>query len=122
VDALLNSLQVSDRAYAALWGGKVGAIYGTAPAPRYGRDVAVVWMLTSPLVERHQKSFLRAARVELARLLDRWPILINLIHTACATALRWARRMGARIGPPITWGPVGAQFHWIEFRREDCHV
>lgn len=113
--ALLDSMAASDQSWAALWGGRVGALYGTAPMVGM-LGTAAPWLITGEVLEHNKRSFLREAHRGLEQMLARWPRLLNVVCAECPTALRWVRWMGFAVGPPFQWGPDSAFFHWIERR------
>lgn len=124
-EALIDSLAHSDEAWTALFDGQVACMWGVAEVPGSsaltGR-VGAVWLLTSDLVERYPKTFWRACRGELARLFERWAVLVNAIDARHEKAVRWARRLGFPLQPADSFGEYALPFHRFRVRREDVHV
>ena len=57
-------------------------------------EVGVPWLLATPLLERYAKSLTREARVELRRMLQRWPVLANVIDARQTRCIQWLRALG----------------------------
>lgn len=121
--ALLDALEHSERAYAALIDGEVACMWGVEHV-RYsaasGR-VGAVWLLTSPLIEKHRKVFWKGCRLELRSLFEAYDLLVNAIDARHVQAVRWARRLGFPLEEPRSFGVEGRQFYWFRVRREDLH-
>lgn len=124
LQALLEALQHSERAFAGLIDGEVACMWGVEHL-RYsavsGR-VGAVWLLTSPIIERYPKVFWRGCRRELAALFESYDLLVNAIDARHVQAVRWARRLGFPLEEPRSFGVEGRLFHWFRVRREDLHV
>lgn len=123
LSALQQAVACSDIAKAALFDGQVAALFGVATlqleSVLLGPRIGSIWMLTSDLVERYPKAFHRAARRELDALhASGWPLLVNAIDARHEQALRWARRIGFRVGDPIPYGVEKLPFHpirrWVD--------
>lgn len=113
-EAVLDSLEASEVAFAALFGGEVAFLYGVVPLWRTAltgsSTTGQLWFLSGRAVDRHPKAFLRATRASLPRLLERYAVLTNVIDARYAGALRWARWLGATLYPPRPFGPEGVPF------------
>lgn len=117
LEALELGLEVSTEAWVALLEGEVVAIWGVAPVPGEPH-LHSVWMLNSHLVEARPRLFLRACRAEVARLLETYPALCNLVDDRYTRALRWAEWLGFCVGEPVPFGPEGVPFRPIVLRRD----
>lgn len=114
LESLLSSLESSSDARTLVLEGQAAAIYGVVPI---GGDVAVIWLLTSALVERHPKTFIRACIAEIARFLGQYSALVNFVDARYERSLRWAARMGANVGEARPFGCEGHMFHPVVWRR-----
>ncbi len=120
LDALLESLRASTWAWAALFDGQLGALFGVAEGP-FLMFRAYPWALTSDVVERHQGAFLRACRVVLEAWTEQYPLLEQAVDARYGAALRWAAHLGFQVDPPAPFGVFGLPFCRITLRR-DAHV
>ena len=57
-------------------------------------SVGVPWLLATPLLERYAKSLTREARLELRRMLVRWPVLSNVIDARQTGCIQWLAALG----------------------------
>ena len=121
--ALLETARRSERAFAAIIDGEVACMWGVEHvrySSLYGR-IGAVWLLTSPLIEKHRKLFWKGGRLELLALFDVYDTLVNALDARHTQAVRWARRLGFRLEEPRSFGVEGRMFHWFRVRREDLH-
>jgi hypothetical protein len=109
LESLLYSMAHSVDCKAALFKGEVGAIYGVAPMALLSPH-GCIWMLTSALVEKNRRLFLRGCRSEISRMLTIWPVLFNFIDARYTVALRWANWLGAKVFAPAPFGVLGMPF------------
>lgn len=124
LSALLQGLQRSSIAHAALFDGQVACMWGVVPlrtSALVGR-IGAVWLLTSDLVERHPKAFWRGCRAELPRLFESFDMLVNAIDARHDKAVRWARRLGFPLEEPAAFGVDELPFHWFRVRKEHVRV
>ena len=100
---------VVDGKIACMWG--VGGINGSM-LDRTG----IPWLLSTDIVEQHQKTFLRNYRPYLARMLTVHPVLENYVDARYETAIRWLRWLGFTISDPGAFGVEGQLFSHIELK------
>ena len=108
--ALWKSIEISEGCWTLLLDGQPAAIFGTVPC----EGGAIVWLLTSTLVEKHPLAFLRLSRHVVDALVARYGALVNAIDARYTTAIRWAKWLGFRVGPPEPFGVAGLPFCRIE--------
>lgn len=113
--ALVVSIRASTETYTWLISGQVGAIFGIVACGREGEGV--IWLLTSDLVDKHPREFVKTVRVVLADFLERWEVLWNRVSESNGRALHWAARAGFEVGAPCTYGILGLPFRTIALRR-----
>lgn len=116
--AVLRSVEASAHTWAVVdRHGDTLSIFGVAPvASDEGLNSGCVWMLSSTLVERRARDFIRACRPEIAKLLEEWDELRNFISARNTLALRWAEWAGFQIGEPIPYGVQQQPFHPVRIR------
>ena len=95
--------------------GPVGAMFGVY-APSEMSLVGVPWLLTTPVVERRRKEFLRSSKRVLQYFLERFPELENHVDARHLCAIRWLRWLGFTVEEPEPWGKEKLPFHrfWIK--------
>lgn len=119
LEGLLQSLRASEVACAALYDDVVGALFGVEPiddGSLLGRPDRL-WFLTGELFAVKPMAFFRAARQVVATLLERYPVLTNVIDARHDDALRFARAMGAELGRTVPFGPAAMPFVPFVIRR-----
>lgn len=80
-----------DGEVAACWGDEAGLL----------SENGVMWLFTTPTVEKIPLAFFREARAEIARRLETRRTIISDIADGYDAALRFFRLLGARIGEPM---------------------
>lgn len=115
LDAVRESLRMSEACGALELGGELAALFGVTPGPSEvlvgARPYDIVWCLTGRAVDTHRVAFWRASRMVLADFLTLYPVLFNAIDARYAAALRWAARLGAEVRPAVPWGASDELFH-----------
>jgi hypothetical protein len=113
LEMLVHGVRTSDLCLAAIHDGKVGAMIGVSSADPsiLGRGrVGQMWFLTGTPFLSTPRPFLRVARRAVARMLELYPMVWNLIDARYEGALRLARSMGAELSSPVAYGPHGMNF------------
>ena len=138
-DALIAHLRASDRAECEAYGrpdigagiragmrrsalcwsgfvdGELAAVLGVAPLNLL-TGMGSPWMLGTPVLDRHQRVLVRQTPGYIARMLEAFPHLVNLVHTENTTSVRWLRRLGFTLHAPVPYGAPGQLFHPFELR------
>lgn len=118
--ALRDSLAASTLAWAVELDGELAALGGVTEGERTSflgpADFYVVWLLTGDAVNHHPGAFWRASRRVIRALLERFPVLGNMVDARYSAALRWAARLGAEVCPAVPWGASGLLFHPVVWR------
>lgn len=115
--AVVNVWRTSyDHAHTGLANGEVLCVFGIKiPSLIGGRPQP--WMLTTNLVLRNPKTFIKRSK----RIIDYWsvtyPGMTNYVHAENSVAIRWLRRMGFELHEPETRGPVDGKFRKFEMRN-----
>lgn len=85
----------------------VAAMWGVIPLETYLAGNGQPWLLTSEIVERHPRTFMRETRRQLAEFSALFPTLLNVMDVRYSRAARWAARIGFDVSPPFLFGPPG---------------
>lgn len=120
-EALHYALMHSTIALTVLQDGRPVAFAGIvdeSPKPETER-LGCVWLLTSEDARRQPVAFHRLAIRFLT--VCRWDVLRNHVDANYKTALRWLSALGFKVSTPSPWGPYGAPFCAVEWRREWTH-
>jgi hypothetical protein len=110
LDVLLRSCEASDGGGGTLLiGGEIAALYGLVKDDIISH-VAVPWLLTSDVVERHRLTFLRIAKVVVDRWSEKNPVLVQMVDDQYEGAKIFLRALGFKIYPPVPHGVARALF------------
>lgn len=116
LEALLDALAISTEAYAVSMRGELALMFGIVPGSFLSGEV-YPWALTSAVVERFPRAFLRGSREVVGCWLERYPLLVQEVDARYRAALRWARAIGFDVAPAAPFGLAGRPFHRITARR-----
>jgi hypothetical protein len=119
--AIMDSLRGSNEAWAVRFDGELVCCFGVAEQPGsiMGPRRGQVWLLTTGVVETKARRFWCGCLVVISDLFERWDELSNAIDVRHTKAIRWAERLGFRLGPPVPFGVEGLPFRWFTVRRKD---
>lgn len=81
-----------------------------------GPRTGCVWLLTTEAARRRPLVVHRMAERFLSAC--GWDVLHNHVDATYTRALRWLSALGFRVQPSSPWGPFGAPFCAVEWRRE----
>lgn len=95
--------------------GELAAIWGVRPV---ADGVWIVWLLTSEVVDKRPIASWRIFRLEVAHLLERYPVLCNMVDSRYEQALRCLGRAGFTIGEAVPWGVDQHPFHFCIIRKD----
>lgn len=93
--ALDQSLASDGLRWTGLLDGEPAAIFGVVPVTLMGGS-GVAWLLGTPLMLKHWRTFARQSKPLLRELLDHYDVLLNVVHVDNRVALRWLAWTGAR--------------------------
>jgi len=98
--ALEDSLHMSrGECWAVFFDDKLALIWGTVPIGHVTKT-AIPWMITTEVVNKHPKTFVKLSRNVIIWLRRRYSLLTAMVDVRYYAALRWAERMGFHVGPP----------------------
>lgn len=109
LDVLRESANASGGARVVLFDGEMAAVYGISVPDVIG-NIAVPWLLTSAVVERHKLTFFRIARAIVDRWAEEHPVLLQMVDDEYLGAQLFLKSLGFQLHPPMPHGPFGAPF------------
>lgn len=109
--AIVECLLASHYAYTLFYQLEVLAIYGVANAPVLGNS-GEVWCFGTTAIDRHPLPFLRACRRLVPQMLEKYPVLTNLVDINDQRAIKWLNYLDARyvLQPRELGGKLFQQF------------
>lgn len=110
---LLLSFRRSDWCRVAMCRGRVVCAWGLGTVSILG-GIGGPWMLSTPLVERMPRDFLRESRRQVAEMRAAFPVLVGFVDARYRGAVRWMQWLGFVMKPPVPIG--GVPFHPFEMR------
>lgn len=81
-----------------------------------------VWLLGSPLCNKHAREILRTSPAILQLLWKRWPLMHNSVWSQNHLHAVWLTRLGAVFSAPVTNPRTGETFLPFVLRKEDSDV
>lgn len=123
-DAVIESVEATTDPRSLFINGELAVMYGVVPGPTnlIGRRVGVPWVLTTDVVTRNPKAFVKASRQILPDLFLDKDILVNYVDDRYTSSVRWLRMLGFWVGEPEPFGSNGEPFRPFVMRREDLYV
>ena len=112
--ALEDSVAASSVRYTIILGGAPAAIFGAAPAPS-GQGIA--WLLGTEQITRNPRAFWLASKEGLGLLFTWFSQLFNYVDQRNVASLRWLKKLGAQVAPPVPFGIEARPFHYFELTR-----
>ena len=83
-------------------------------------DTGVPWALGTDAMHRHRRVLVRWAPSYIRTMLAIYPRLINMVHARNVEAVRWLRRAGFVVHPPVAHIGTGEPFS--VFEMGESHV
>jgi hypothetical protein len=108
-EALLRSLEVTPDAKAWLVDGEPIAIWGVEPINAVA-GIGLAWLLGAEAINEHKLRFWQLCKLEVARQVCLWRVLLNWIDWRYEPSLRWAIHLGFVLDEPKPFGVDGALF------------
>ena len=114
---LRDSIAASHFARAALVNSQLLAIGGCSRHPHSTvlAPIGAPWLVGTDAITRYPGVLQREARRYIGAMLEVYPHLANVVHAENRTAIRWLKRLGFTIHPPLRV-PTGALFHPFDLR------
>lgn len=113
-DDIRASIQTSIRlslgdTWIVSFNGEPAALYGVVTLGHL-TGYAVPWLITTPVVDRFPKTFVRACQKGVIRLRRHYKLLNAHVHARYGKALRLMTILGFEVQAPQSRGPHGARF------------
>ena len=108
-EALVESVERSAAAWAALANGELVCLFGVVPMSLVG-VTGIPWLLGSDAVTRYGRPFLRRNRAYLREMLREFPVLRNVVDARNTVSIRWLGWLGFTLGTPEPMGVCGLPF------------
>lgn len=112
---IASSVNRSLLCWTGLIDGELAAILGCAPIDMLG-GIGSPWMLGTPVLDAHQRVLVRRTPEYIGEMLKAFPHLVNFVHAKNTTSVRWLRRLGFTLHPPVAYGLLAEPFHPFEMR------
>jgi len=109
-DALKHSIYHTDKPFTGLYRGSVMCIWGVGKVSYLSKE-GIPWMLTSNLVSKHSREFIRRSPGLLKDMQKEAIILINTVDVRNKVSIKWLKWLGFIIHPPVPFGPDDMLFH-----------
>lgn len=110
---LAHGMMISTLTWSAFIDGRIVAMFGVAPGSMID-GIGVPWLLGTDEIDQHPRAFVRTARAYIRRMRELYPTLRNIVHADNTKAVRWLRRAGFDVMPPVAHGR--GLFHPFEMR------
>jgi len=106
---LWASVEKCDERFSVFSGDGLICIYGLAQHPTHPH-VGVVWLLGTPLLDRHMFSLCREAKLMLAQWHKQYAVLTNMTDQRNRRILRWLKWLGFKFVNEVPIGPEAIPF------------
>jgi len=77
----------------------------------------VPWLLGTDSALKHRREFITLVPQIIDEMLDTCPRLHNYVHVDNTVSVRWLKRIGFTLDPPIPYGRGGEMFHKFYLER-----
>ena len=111
--AALFSLDASRDAMTGLADDRVVCMFGVGAAAIIS-TTGVPWLLTTDLVGKHARPFLRRNKKVVEEMNEKYVVLRNYVDARNTMAIRWLRWLGFDVLPSVPFGAEGLPFHPFE--------
>jgi len=116
LEAARRSVAQSVLCWSAFADGELACILGVAPISLVS-GIGSPWMLGTPTLDAHHRVLVRLTPRYIATMLKAFPHLVNHVHAANTTSVRWLRRIGFTLAAPAPFGALGEPFHRFEMKE-----
>lgn len=116
-EAIRVGLRTSTMAWSGFANGELVTMFGVSPASMIGGN-GTPWLVSTPLVEKYQKTFLRGSRHALQAMLSFYPHLENYVDERNHAAKAWLHWLGFKLEDPAPYGALGMNFHRFHMERK----
>ncbi len=110
LDALKHSLYRTATPWTGMCSNNVMCIWGVGKVS-YLSVEGIPWMLTSNLVNKHYREFLRRSPGLLKNMQKEVVVLTNMVDVRNIISIKWLKWLGFIIHDPVPFGPDKMLFH-----------
>lgn len=110
-DAIAYVMGSAARAWVGLVDGEHACIFGVSRSSLMTLEWGEPWLMGTPLLERHERAFLRRNKAYISEFINIFPKLQNWVDMRNEKAVRWLAWLGFTIHPAEPHGPLGRPFH-----------
>lgn len=114
-EVLVESVERSSEAWAGWADGKLVCLFGVVPVSLAG-VTGIPWLLGSDDVCGYSKAFLRRNRAYVRTMLDKFPVLRNVVDARNDVSIRWLKWLGFTFKGASPMGPRNLPFIAFEMR------
>lgn len=112
LEALSYSLAMSQNAFTWLIGDRPACIAGVGVGNRL-TEQPHIWVGTTDDVAKHKITFIRGSEIMLDLIRGNYARLESHVDARLVTTLKWARRLGFMIEPPVDNPETGFPVHFV---------
>jgi len=113
-DTIKQCIEEADEAWTAFGSEGLICIFGVRGTSILGGK-AFPWLLTTTLVQKHKRNFLKGAKLSIDHWFRQYDVLENFIPAGFDRLLKWLKWAGFTVYPAV---PVGTRLlHRIEMRK-----
>lgn len=116
VEALVQSLSMSDYTFTGVIDGRPEAMFGLSVISHVTGHGSP-WFLGTDEILNHRRDFMRASVQWRDMFLKRTPILTNCVDDRNELSKRWLRWLGFELTDPVPMGYDGHKFRMFSYRR-----
>jgi len=113
-EALRSSFNLSTEKLTVVFNGEPVAMFGIVPVTLLD-DRAIVWMLTTDLIEKVSVRFLKLSKKFINLLREKYGILFNFVDVRHKKSIDWLEWCGAKLFKPEIYGVERLPFHYFVF-------
>jgi len=110
-DAITFVMRSAVRAWAGTIDGEIACLFGVSRSSLTTLEWGTPWMMGTPLIERHERAFLRRNKPYISEFKSIFPKLENWVDMRNEKAVRWLAWLGFKIHDAEPHGLLGRPFH-----------
>lgn len=115
LEVLQVSVSLSTHSWAVEINDELACLMGVTPVSILS-GIGCPWLLGSDEVPRHAGAFIKQTLIYIPLMLDAYPHLFNLVDARNTKAIRWLKRAGFNVMPPVPYGKSDMPFHPFEMK------
>ncbi|MEB7922396.1 hypothetical protein NGJ69_01485 [Atlantibacter hermannii] len=116
-EAIRVGIRTATMSWSGFANGELVTMFGVSPASMIGGN-GIPWLVSTRLVEKYQKTFLRRSRYALQAMLEVYPRLENYVDERNHVAKAWLHWLGFHLEEPAPYGALGLNFHRFHMEKK----